>query len=128
MVGFRIQSGRSALQSCNRSFANLRTVQKPLAGLDHRHRILPVLSPQGAFPDSQDAPAGQAQGAERTAVTLAILPELVLPELAARGWGSYSAPCDYIPRRSYPLFRAREVLDYLATPGAAELLAIPTPH
>jgi transposase-like protein len=39
-----------------------------------------------------------------------------------------SAPCDYIPRRSYPLFRAREVLDYLATPGAAELLAIPTPH
>ena len=40
----------------------------------------------------------------------------------------YPAPCDYIPRRSYPLFRAREVLDYLATPGAAELLAIPTPH
>ncbi len=45
----------------------------------------------------------------------------------------YSAPCDYIPRRSYPLFRAREVLEYLAlggdaTPGAAEPLAIPTPN
>ncbi len=31
----------------------------------------------------------------------------------------YSAPCDYIPRRSYPLFRAREVLEYLALGGDA---------
>lgn len=87
MTGFRIQSGQSALQSFNRSVANLRTVQKPLAGIDHRYQILPVPSPQSAFPDGQDAPAAQTQGAERTAVTLAILPELVLPELAAGGWG-----------------------------------------
>jgi hypothetical protein len=30
-----------------------------------------------------------------------------------------SAPCDYLPRRSYPLFRAREVLEYLALGGDA---------
>ena len=42
-------------------------------------------------------------------------------------WRNYSAPCDYIPRRSYPLCRAREVLAYLFAPGAAEVLAIPTP-
>jgi hypothetical protein len=28
-------------------------------------------------------------------------------------------PCDYIPNRSYPLFRAREVLEYLAAGGEA---------
>lgn len=27
-------------------------------------------------------------------------------------------PCDYLPKRSYPLFRAREVLEYLALGGA----------
>ncbi len=27
-------------------------------------------------------------------------------------------PCDYAPKRSYPLFRAREVLEYLALGGA----------
>ena len=39
-----------------------------------------------------------------------------------------SAPCDYILRRSYPLFRAREVLEYLAlgedaAPGVTAPLA-----
>lgn len=31
---------------------------------------------------------------------------------------TYPVPCDYLPKRSYPLFRAREVLEYLALGGA----------
>ena len=31
---------------------------------------------------------------------------------------SCPVPCDYLPKRSYPLFRAREVLEYLALGGA----------
>jgi len=33
---------------------------------------------------------------------------------------SCSVPCDYIPRRSYPLFRAREVLEHLAGEQGAD--------
>ncbi|MGB8146285.1 MAG: type II toxin-antitoxin system HigB family toxin [Chromatiaceae bacterium] len=32
--------------------------------------------------------------------------------------GNCPVPCDYLPKRSYPLFRAREVLEYLALGGA----------
>jgi len=31
--------------------------------------------------------------------------------------GRYQVPCDYIPRRSYPLLQAREVLRLLAEEG-----------
>jgi len=48
------------------------------------------------------------------------------PQLGSRGKGPQSAcqvPCDYIGRRSYPLFQAREVLRLLAgeaTEGSEE--------
>ena len=37
---------------------------------------------------------------------------------ATRGRANCPVPCDYAPKRSYPLFRAREVLEYLALGGA----------
>jgi len=41
--------------------------------------------------------------------------DVTVPYLA--GWRRCQAPCDYIPRRSYPLLQAREVLRLLAEEG-----------